>query len=394
MAITVETLRTELEDETIAAFRARYGYAPSIVASSPGRVNLIGEHTDYNEGYVLPMAIDRAVAVAAAVRTDRLLRMFAENIQDSVSVPLDDLFPSSRSTWSNYVKGVASQLERAGDRIPGLDICIRGNIPRGAGLSSSAAIELASAMAFQAAGDHSRPLPHLARLCQRAENEFVGIRCGIMDQLVSAVAREGHATLIDCRTLHTEYVPFPPQAVVLVFDSGVRRALAISPYNVRRDECAAAARELAGSVPGARALRDISLEAFEHLEAALEPTLRKRARHVVRENDRVLQAVRAFQSGNLDRIGKLMYESHMSLRDDFEVSTPELDEIVDISATCEGVFGARMTGAGFGGSAIALVAAEKGDAVGTCVGMKYRRTGKSAPVLSCRPAAGATVRKV
>jgi galactokinase len=391
----VETSRIELELETIAAFRARYGYAPAIVASAPGRVNLIGEHTDYNEGYVLPMAIDRAVAVAAAQRPDRLLRMFAENVQDSVSAPLDDLYPSSRSTWSNYVKGVASQLERAGDRIPGLDICIRGNIPRGAGLSSSAAIEMASALAFQAAGDHNRPLLHLARLCQRAENEFVGIRCGIMDQLVSAVGREGYATLIDCRTLHTEFVPFPAEAVVLVFDSGTRRALADSAYNARHDECKAAAERIAEVVPGVRALRDVSPAAFEDLETTLEPIPRKRARHVVRENDRVLQAVKAFHAGNLDRLGKLMYESHMSLRDDFEVSTPELDAIVDIAATCEGVFGARMTGAGFGGSAIALVAAEKGTSVGACVSTKYqRRTGKVAPVLSCRPAAGATVRKV
>jgi galactokinase len=389
----VEDPRTDLEDETIAAFRARYGYAPAIVASAPGRVNLIGEHTDYNEGFVLPMAIDRAVAVAAAQRPDRLLRMYAENIQDSVSAPLDDLYPSSRSTWSNYVKGVASQLERAGDRLPGMDLCIRGNIPRGAGLSSSAAIELASALAFQAAGGHHRPLLHLARLCQRAENEFVGIRCGIMDQLVSAVAREGHAALIDCRTLLVEFVPFPAGAVILVFDSGVRRALADSAYNARHDECAAAAAAIAKEVPGVTALRDVTRAAFDAAGATLEPTLRKRARHVVSEDDRVLQAVAALKSSNLDRTGKLMYESHMSLRDDFEVSTPELDAIVDLAATCEGVFGARMTGAGFGGSAITLVSAGNADAVGTCVAAKYRhRTGKSIPALACRPAPGARVR--
>jgi galactokinase len=391
----VDTSRTALENETVAAFKVRYGYPPAIVASAPGRVNLIGEHTDYNEGFVLPLAIDRAVAVAAAPRPDRLLRMFTDNIQDSVTAPLDDLFPSSRSTWSNYIKGVASQLEKAGDRIPGLDLCIRGNIPHGAGLSSSAAIELASAMVFRAAGGHTRPLPHLARLCQRAENEFVGIRCGIMDQLVSAVGREGHAALIDCRTLHTEFVPFPDDVVLLVFDSGVRRTLAHSAYNARRDECAAAVRTLAELLPHVRALRDVSPDALKRVEASLEPTARKRARHVVRENDRVLEAVRAFQTGNLDRLGKLMYESHMSLRDDFEVSTPELDAIVDIAATCEGVYGARMTGAGFGGSAIALVDAARGEAVGACVSAKYqRRTGKSMPALSCRPADGATVRKV
>ena len=391
----MDTSRTQLERETIAAFQARYGCAPAVVASAPGRVNLIGEHTDYNEGFVLPMAIDRAVAVAAAQRPDRLLRMFAENIQDSVSAPLDDLYPSSRSTWSNYVKGVASQLERAGDRLPGLDLCIRGNIPHGAGLSSSAAIEMASALAFQAAAGHNRPLLHLARLCQRAENEFVGIRCGIMDQLASAVGRAGHATLIDCRTLHTEFVPFPDDAVVLVFDSGVRRALADSAYNARHDECAAAVERLAELAPGVRALRDVDPDTFDGLEESLEPAVRKRARHVVRENDRVLQAVRAFQTGNLERLGKLMYESHMSLRDDFEVSTPELDAIVDIAATCEGVYGARMTGAGFGGSAIAFVAADRSDAIGACVATKYqRRTGKVVPVLKCRPAAGAAVRRI
>lgn len=391
----MEDPRTELEGETIATFRARYGYAPSIVASAPGRVNLIGEHTDYNEGFVLPMAIDRTVAVAAHPRADRVLRMYADNVQDSVSAPLDNLYPSSRSTWSNYVKGVASQLERAGDRVPGMDVCIRGTIPRGAGLSSSAAIELASALAFQAAGNHHRPLLHLARLCQRAENEFVGVRCGIMDQLVSAVAREGHATLIDCRTLHTEFVPLPAGAVVLVFDSGVRRALAGSAYNARHAECEAAAGRIAELVPGVRALRDVTPAAFDEVEASLEPTMRKRARHVVRENDRVLQAVRAFEASNLDRAGKLMYESHMSLRDDFEVSTPELDAIVDLAATCEGVFGARMTGAGFGGSAITLVAAGNADAVGSCVSAKYlHRTGKSSPALLCTPAAGARVRNV
>ena len=391
----MDTSRTQLERETIAAFQARYGCAPAVVASAPGRVNLIGEHTDYNEGFVLPMAIARAVAVAAAPRPDRLLRMFAENIQDSVSAPLDDLYPSSRSTWSNYVKGVASQLEHAGDRLPGLDLCIRGNIPRGAGLSSSAAIEMASALAFQAAAGHNRPLLHLARLCQRAENEFVGIRCGIMDQLASAVGRAGHATLIDCRTLHTEFVPFPDDAVVLVFDSGVRRALADSAYNARHDECAAAVERLAELAPGVRALRDLDPDTFDGLEESLEPAVRKRARHVVRENDRVLQAVRAFQTGNLERLGKLMYESHMSLRDDFEVSTPELDAIVDIAATCEGVYGARMTGAGFGGSAIAFVDAGRSDAIGACVATKYqRRSGKVVPVLRCRPAAGAAVRRI
>jgi galactokinase len=250
-------------------------------------------------------------------------------------------------------------------------------------------------MAFQAAGNHNRPLPHLARLCQRAENEFVGVRCGIMDQLVSAVGRDGHATLIDCRTLNTEFVPFPGEAVVLVFDSGVRRALANSAYNARRDECAAAAEQLAGFVPGLRALRDVSPDTFERAASSLEPVTRKRARHVVRENDRVLQAVRALQTGNLDRFGKLMYESHMSLRDDFEVSTTELDALVDIAATCEGVYGARMTGAGFGGSAIALVAAGSDAAVGGCVGAKYQqRTGKSAPVLTCRPGGGATARRL
>ena len=318
-------------------FRRWAGHEPAEVWTAPGRVNLIGEHTDYNGGFVLPIAIDRYTTVAAGPRDDGVLR--AHSLQMS-----DD------SGWTKYVDGVARALAEEGVRVGGADVVVDSNVPTGAGLSSSAALEVAAAAALSSlAGAALEPLV-LATVAYRAETSYVGVPVGIMDQTVVAIAQEGHALFLDTRTLETEHVPFDPSSAglhVIVIDSGVRRRLDDGRYAERRRECEAAAAAL-----GVDQLRDASLEQVEG--AAVDETLRRRARHVVTEDGRVERAVELLRAGDLVGLGPLLVASHASLRDDFEVSCPELDRIVD-TAMGRGAVGARMTGGGFGGCAIAFV---------------------------------------
>jgi galactokinase len=316
---------------------------------APGRVNLIGEHVDYSEGFVLPLAIDRATIVAAAARDDRVVRIRSLDRGETASFDLDDREARPQRAWSDYPHGVALALLRRGIVLRGVDALASTTIPLGSGLSSSAAFELAVGLALVAHANGEVTTRELAHAAQEAENGFIGLRSGIMDQLASALGVRDHALLIDCRTEEVTPVPLPPDVAVVVADSGVKHELASSAYNDRRAESERAAQRL-----GAPTLRDVSIAAFASRSHLLPEPLRRRARHVVGENARVLATVVSLREGNVVEAGHLMNASHESLRDDYEVSAPELDLLVDVARSVEGVYGARMTGGGFGGSIVVL----------------------------------------
>jgi len=371
------------------AFEAAFHSRPTFIAEAPGRVNLIGEHTDYNQGFVLPVAIDRRVRVAAAPREDRKVRVYSAQYEARDEWRMDAPRRTGRAEWRDYVRGVAWALLDARWDIKGADLAIVGDVPLGAGLSSSAALEVAVAGALCAASGIEIDRRELALLCQKAENQFVGVQCGIMDQFASALGKAGHAVLIDCRSLDVEQVPLPPaeQGVALVIvDSRVPRRLSETAYNERRDECAEAARLL-----GVGSLR----EADEEAAAGLSEPLSRRAGHVIRENVRVVDTVEALKGGDLDRAGKLMYQSHESLRDDFEVSRGELDRLVELARDVRGVLGARLTGAGFGGCTVNLIREEALQAFRVNVVERYAsETRLAAEMLVCKPSDGLEVVRV
>jgi galactokinase len=343
-----------------AEFQQRFSAAPRLF-SAPGRINLIGEHTDYNEGYVMPLAIDRRTYVAAAKRNDKRLRVFAGDLGQAAEFDLDPgLRPVSAGHWSNYVRGVAACLERAGHMLSGADVLISSEVPWGAGLSSSAALEAAVGYALLHLSDQTSNLLDLALILQRAEHEFAGTQCGIMDQYIACMGQAGHALLIDCRTLANEAVPLDLRAVrIVVCNSMVKHELAAGEYNTRRAECNEGVRRLAQHLPGLQSLRDVTIEEFDQVAALLPETIRRRCNHVINENERVMMAVEALRRGDLPVFGQLLYASHESLRHDYEVSCRELDLLVEIAQRTPGVYGGRMTGGGFGGCTINLVAAEQ-----------------------------------
>jgi galactokinase len=362
------------------------------IALGPGRVNLIGEHTDYNDGWVLPMAIERAAVVAFRPRRDRRLRVHAMAYGETREVEIDDLRPPGGSEWLAYVAGVAWALGEEGHAITGLDAVIDGDVPLGAGLSSSAALEMAVARAFAEAGELPWDATAMARLGQRAENLYVGVNCGLMDQMASAVSREGCALLLDCRTLETRPVPVPATAAVVVMDTGARRSLATSAYNDRRAACEAAVAILSEGHPEVKALRDIDEAMLASAESRMDPVVFRRARHIVAENRRPLRMAEAFEGSDLAAAGQLMNESHASLRDLYEVSSPELNLVTGLARSHPDCFGARMTGAGFGGCAIALVAAARVDEFSRSVHAAYRaQVDLPSAFFACRPAAGARI---
>lgn len=344
------------------AFRAMFGAVPRIYRA-PGRVNLIGEHTDYNGGFVMPAAIEFAAWAAVSNRADRKLVVHSENFGETCQFPLPDgrgSVPKPSGHWSDYVRGVAVMLEREGAALKGANLLIRSQVPMGAGLSSSAALEVAVSWALAPNGMDGT---QRTKLCQRAENEFVGVRCGIMDQFVACHARAGNALLLDCRGLEYHYAPLPSGVKMVIANSMVRHSLAEGEYNRRREECAEAAAYFG------RGLRDVNLDELNR--ASLPDVLLRRARHVVTENARVLEACGALDRCDLSEFGRLMYESHRSLRDDFEVSCAELDALVEIARGVEGVYGSRMTGGGFGGCTISLVAADRVDALRAAIQSGY-----------------------
>jgi galactokinase len=322
---------------------------------APGRVNLIGEHTDYNDGFVMPAAIDLYTEASISPRDDRRLFIYSANFSESVEIDLDDPNPRARGHWSDYVCGVAVNLECAGYRLKGADIEIGSNVPIGSGLSSSAALEVVAGYAILKNSDIEINRVELARLCQRAENDFVGMRCGIMDQFISCFGRAGRALMLDCRSLEYQLLPLPENVRLVICNTMVKHELSSSKYNTRRAECEAGARHFAESLPNVRALRDVTMNDFERHGGGLSEAIFKRCRHVIAENERVLEAAAALERDDLRAMGELMAESHRSLRDDYEVSCAELDTMVDLAAGIDGVYGARMTGGGFGGCTINLV---------------------------------------
>jgi galactokinase len=379
----------DLQARLRQAFETSFGGAPSQVVQAPGRVNLIGEHTDYNDGFVLPCAIDFQTQVAWRPRSDGQVRLVAADLggaRDAFSVD-EPLTPNPQSPWADYVRGVVQQLQLAGRTLQGCELAIAGNVPRGAGLSSSAALEVAVAQALlQRHGWADLSPTQLAQLAQRAENDFVGCHCGIMDQLISACGDAGHALLIDCRSLHTQAVAMPANTAVMIVHSHVRRGLVDSPYNLRRQQCEAAALHL-----GVPALRDASLALLAQKGAGLGDEVHRRARHVITENERTLQAAQALQAGDLVAMGQLMAASHASMRDDFEITVPAIDQLVQILKTSVGAQGgARMTGGGFGGCAVALLPQAEVARVQAQVLRQYRSPqGQAATVWVCQPSSGA-----
>ena len=351
-------LLDERTQELIAEFRQRYGAEPTTVASGPGRVNLIGEHTDYNDGFVLPVALQRDVRYVFRPRADRLVRVHSVEFGESFDFDLDAIAHNDAMLWTNYVMGVAWSLAVEGLTLAGIDAVMSGNVPRGSGLSSSAALEVATAQAFLAASGQLGVLDGatIARVAQRAENDFVGVNCGIMDQFISVLGAENHALLIDCRSLTYELVPMPAEAALVIGNTRASRSLASSAYNERRQECETGVALLRAELPNITALRDVSSAELEMHRTLLPEVVYRRCRHVVTENERVAQMVAALAGGDLVKAGALMNASHESLRVDYAVSSPALDAMVAAMRSAPGCYGARLTGAGFGGCAVALVA--------------------------------------
>ena len=348
-------------DNLTAQFTQRFGLTPRIF-SAPGRVNLIGEHTDYNEGFVLPMAIDRRTYVAGAKRVDKRVRVFASDLGEEAEFEISpDLQPvggAPSGHWSNYVRGVTACLERDWYSLGGADLLIASEVPLGAGLSSSAALEAAVGYGLLMLNDQSGNLLDLALTLQRAEQEFTGTQCGVMDQYIACLGQAGHALLIDCRTLGSEAIPFAlSDARVVICNSMVKHTLAGGEYNQRRAECEEGVRRLAQHLPGIQALRDVQVEEFDQVAEMLPNVIRRRCNHVITENARVALAVEALKRDDLTFFGRLLNSSHDSLRHDYEVSCTELDTLVEIAQGLPGVYGARMTGGGFGGCTVNLVAA-------------------------------------
>ena len=371
-------------------FHERVGAAPGVVAFGPGRVNLIGEHTDYNDGFVLPMALQRGVAIACRARADHRIHAYAAQPDEAREDSLDGLAPGRVTGWLAYVAGVAWALERAGHRLPGCDVVITSDLPIGAGLSSSAALEVATARAMAAVAGLAWDAVAMARLCQQVENAFVGVPCGLMDQLASATSREGSATLLDCRSLETEFVPVPADAAVVVMDTGVRRALVQSAYAERRAACEAAVTVLRESNPGVRALRDADRAMLAAARGRMDPVVFRRASHVVAENVRPPAMAAALRANDLAAAGRLMNDSHASLRDLYEVSCPELDLVCELSRAHPACHGARMTGAGFGGCAVALVRQDGAEAFAREIESAYRTRGpRGEPFFVTGPGHGA-----
>ena len=374
--------------ELMARFNAKYGYAPTFVARAPGRVNLIGEHTDYNDGFVLPMAIDRAVSIVGAPRTDRMVRLDSANFDQTDEFSLDQhpLEASKVHPWSNYVRGVADAMQKAGMALTGFDGVMWGDVPISSGLSSSAATEMVTTRAFGAAAGQPVDGVRAAQLGQRAEIDFVGVNCGIMDQFISSLGKTGYALFIDCRSLAYDLVALPQGVSVLVVDTKAPRTLAGSAYNERVRECAAGAAAL-----GAKSLRDVSVADFERQRHNMPDLIAHRCAHVIYENQRVLDAVQAARAGDAARLGQLMNQSHDSLRDLYSVSSTELDAVVDIARAHVGVYGARMTGAGFGGCAIALVETRHVASLHDVMARDYlARTGRTPSIYACAPSDGAS----
>jgi galactokinase len=377
---------TSIQQQVQDAFQPQFGRPPLFVVRAPGRVNLIGEHTDYNDGFVMPLATEGAVYLAVS-RADRpTVRVYSVDFGELCEFSLNGNLEKGDG-WIEYIKGVAVALAEAGYSLNGFDAVLGGDVPIGAGLSSSAALEMATARALANVSGFQWDAPAMAKLGQKAENEWVGVNCGIMDQMISAAGQADKALLIDCRSLDLTPVPLPPATAVVILDTATRRGLVDSAYNERRSQCEAAAEFF-----GVSALRDVSIDEFEARADPLDEVTRRRARHVITENDRTLQAAEAMKAGDAVALGRLMDASHESLRYDFEVCNDGLNEMVRCAREEDACFGARMTGAGFGGCAVALVRDEVATSFADAVSRKYQEATDLEPkVYVTRATEGAAV---
>jgi galactokinase len=384
----------EMESKELSRkFTGMFG-GQAAIFSAPGRVNLIGEHTDYNEGLVLPSAIGLRTHVAISPRPERKLRMQSLDFPNSFEFDSDNLPQQPIGAWCDYVLGIALALQQIGQSLPGANLFVQSEIPIGAGLSSSAAIEVASALALLSLNGAILSLEEIARLCQHTENNFVGARVGIMDQFVSCLGKAGHALLLDCRSLEFEFVPIPDRVRMVICNTMVKHQHAGGEYNRRREECEEGARILAKWYPNVRFLRDISLDQLTEHAQEIPETIYKRCRHVLEENERVRNGARSLRAGDLIGFGQLMRESHRSLRYLYEVSCPELDVMSELAESLPGYYGGRMTGGGFGGSTLNLVEADDAKAFADEISRRYQRTvGIKPAVYICSAADGARAEK-
>jgi len=381
--------------ETSGAERARgifaelYGDKPRVFRA-PGRVNLIGEHTDYNDGFVMPAAIEFYTFAAIGPRADSKLSVYSDNFSEAVEFDLDRIDRGPTGHWSDYVRGVAGVLLTKGIKLHGANLVLRGEVPIGAGLSSSAAIEVAAANALLANSGVEMDRAEVARVCQKAEHEYAGTMCGIMDQFIACFGQRQHALMLDCRSLSYQLLPLDDNVRLVICNTNVKHELAGGEYNLRRASCEDGVRILRQHLPAIRALRDVTPEDLEKFAGEIPETTYRRCRHVVSEDVRVEEAARALLRGDMKEFGVLMAESHRSLRDDYEVSCAELDAMVEIASAIDGVYGARMTGGGFGGCTVNLVRANAVEAFTSTIKREYQRaTNLAADVYVCSAAEGA-----
>jgi galactokinase len=380
-------------EDVYETFQNQFGRAPVIV-SAPGRVNLIGEHTDYNDGFVLPMAIDRKITIGGSLRNDDTVRLYSLNFYEMAEFSITSLKKVGK--WTDYVQGVIDELRKAGKRVKGFEAVLYGDVPLGSGLSSSAAIEVATAF-FLAQLNGIEMVPEdMAKLCQRAENRFVGMNCGIMDQFISRLGQKGYALYVDCRDLHYEQIPFELDGYsVVICNSHVKRQLVNSAYNERRAQCEEGVRLLKSKLGTITALRDVSSAQLATYKSLLPPIVYQRCRHVITENERVMKAVEVLKRGDIRQFGELLNQSHESLRTDYEVSCVELDYLVEIARQVNGTVGSRMTGAGFGGCTVSIVQETSlGDFETTILEEYAKRTGITAEIYVSKAEDGAQVESI
>jgi galactokinase len=384
----------ELSVHVAAEFQKQYGRAPRWIVAAPGRVNVIGEHTDYNDGFVLPMAIERyAIMAADNAKAAGKISVYDTQFKEAAAIDISAPVTKGSPKWSNYLRGVLAGFQNRGVKIPALDVAFLSTVPLGGGLSSSAALEVCTATLIEAATGEKIDPVEKALLAQKAEHDFAGVPCGIMDQFISALGREGNLLLLDCRTRQTELVPMSdPSVALLVINTNVKHELSGGEYAERRAQCEEAAKNL-----GVKSLRDVTPDQLERGKAKLSEIVYRRARHVIGEIERTVHAAEGIRASNWPAVGNLMYASHASLRDDYEVSCAELDAVVEIAEGIGykgGIYGCRMTGGGFGGCCVALVKADAVDGITKKIAADYKtKTGIEAAIFASRPAAGATIIK-
>jgi galactokinase len=385
-----------LRESVTEKFQARFGQSPAHVVRAPGRVNLLGEHVDYNDGFVLPIAIDRATWLAFSPSNTDQTTLVALDLSEEVSFTLETLAPKTDATgqqlppWALYPAGVMWALQEAGLETPALNGVYSSNVPQGSGLSSSASVEMAFALAWQTLGRWKRTPMGRALLGQKAENRYVGVNCGIMDQFASACGEQDRLLYLDCRSLEWQTLPLPNEVAVVIADTKMRRALTSGEYNKRRADCEEAVRILSAKVPGVRSLRDVSVETFNEYASQLPERVEKRARHVVEEIERSMRVIPLLKQGDMVEFGKLINQCHTSLRDLYEVSIPELDAMAEVAQSLQGCYGARLTGAGFGGCTVNLVAREHAQAFSSALAAGYEtETGLSPEIYICSSSNGA-----